>query len=186
MGTAETPGGIALWVALFSILLKELLARYSFKVGNRLKSPTIRALAADHRSDELSSLLAFIGILGAKLGLPVLDPLAGLIIALIIIFMGLRVGKRNVDMLMDKAPGPDLLEKIRNEACAVEGVHGIHSVRARQLGEEVGIDMHVEVDPELSIREAHRIAHDVQDRLEILDEVASALVHICPRGESVD
>jgi cation diffusion facilitator family transporter len=184
LGSTETPGGLALWVAAFSILLKEILARYSLKIGNRLKSPTIRALAVDHRSDELSSFLAFIGILGAKLGIPVLDPLAGLIIALIIVLVGLRVGKRNVDMLMDKAPDPRSLEIIRTCALSVEGVLGVHRVRARQLGEEVSLDLHVEVDSNLSIREAHEIAHRVQDCLESLDDVASALVHVCPKGES--
>jgi cation diffusion facilitator family transporter len=183
IGHPEIPGGIAVWAAVAAILLKEVLARYSLSVGRRLRSPSIKALAHDHRGDVLSSTVALVGIVGARLGFPLLDPAAGFLVALIIVYMGFRVGKENVDMLMDRAPNPDLLERIESEARSVHGVLGVHSVRARKLGEDVTLDLHVEVDPDLRMREADRIAHRVQRRLESMEEISSALPHLCP-GET--
>jgi cation diffusion facilitator family transporter len=179
------PKGIALFAVLISIIVNEGMAMYCFGVGKELKSPAIEATAYDHRSDALSSVVAFVGITGAKFGFKFLDPIAGLIIAIMICYFGFKVGKKNIDMLMDKVPDERLLKEIRQKAKEVEGVLDVHKIRARQLGKMVALDMHVDVDPEISVIKAHKIAHSVQKRLEELEEVESVLVHVCPSGVKI-
>jgi len=179
------PKSVALTISLISIISKEIMARYCFRIGNLLKSPSIKATAYDHRSDALSSVAAFLGILGARAGFKFLDPLVGFIISIMILYFSFKIGKKNIDMLMDKVPSRYLVKKITERATEVKGVLDIHNVRVRQLDEEVGLDMHVEVAPGISLIEAHKIAHRVQEKLEEMEEVSTALIHICPQGVKI-
>ncbi|VUT23662.1 MAG: ferrous iron efflux protein F [Candidatus Methanolliviera sp. GoM_oil] len=179
------PKNIALLAVLISIVVKECMARYAFSVERELRSPAIEATAYDHRSDALSSVVAFFGILAAKFGLSFLDPVAGFIIAMMICYYGFKVGKKNVDMLMDKSLEDGLLREIGERAMEVPGVLGIHRVRSRQMGGKAVLDMHIDVDPNISVIRAHEISHAVQKSLEELDWVRSVLVHVCPYGVKI-
>jgi cation diffusion facilitator family transporter len=179
------PKSIALLVVLISIIVKEGMVRFCFKVGKELRSLAIEATAYDHRSDALSSVVAFVGIFGAQFGFGFLDPMAGFIIAIMICYLGLKVGKKNIDKLMDKSPDDKLLKEIKRKAMEVSGVLDVHRVRARQIGDGVILDMHVDVSPNISVMEAHEIAHSVQNKLEEHEEVESALVHVCPYGVKI-
>ncbi len=144
------------------------------------------AISNVSRGIEPKSIALFaVSFFGAQFGFEFLDSLTGFIIAIMICYFGFKVGKKNIDMLMDRSPDDELLKEIKQEAMEVSGVLDVHRVRARQLGEEVALDMHVDVDPEISVLEAHEIAHSVQKKLEELEEVESALVHICPYGTKI-
>jgi len=185
VSSAVEPKSIALLAVLISIVVKECMARYSFGVGRELRSPAIEATAYDHRSDALSSVVAFFGILATKFGLSFLDPVAGFIIAMMICYYGFKVGKKNVDMLMDRSPKDKLLREIRERTMEVPGVLGIQRVRGRQMGGKALLDMHIDVDPNISVIRAHEISHAAQKSLEELDWVRSVLVHVCPYGVKI-
>jgi len=180
--TTEQPKNIALFAVTVSIISKELMARYCFRVADKLNSPAIKATAYDHRSDALSSLVAFVGVLGAILGIYFLDSVAGFILAILIFYYGIKVCRENINILMDRSPPQEVINLINNEVKKIPGVVGIHRIRARRMGRDFVIDMHVDVDPSISLITAHEIAHDVEKKLEDSGRVESVLVHICPSG----
>ena len=174
------PKSIAAVAALISILGKELMAKYCFRVGKLLNSTSIMATAYDHRSDALSSIPVFLAIICARVGFKFLDPLAGFFVSCTICYFAYKVGRDNIGMLMDQAPDKKFLDKIKEEISKVDGVLGMHKVRVRQLGRGTSIDLHIEVDSKSSVIEGDKIANAVREQLENLEEVDSALVHICP------
>ncbi|MFQ6136910.1 MAG: cation diffusion facilitator family transporter, partial [Candidatus Hydrothermarchaeales archaeon] len=176
------PATMALAVAFISILSQEVMARYVSEVGKEINSPSLIADAAHHRSDALSSIIVFFSIIGAKAGYPVLDPLAGFVVSLLILKVAYDVGRENIDLLTGKVMDKDLIERIKDIATLVEGVEGIHSVKVHYIGAYARVELHIEVDREMRVIEADRVAHRVQGQvIKNLEVVKTALVHVCPK-----
>lgn len=179
---AAGPGGI--YVALLSILLKEVLFRVTDWVGQQENSRLLQANAWHHRSDALSSVAALVGVVGAYLGYPVLDPLAGLVVSGMIFKTAWELGKQSVEELTDAVTDPDVEAQVQQLMTGVEGVEDFHEVRVRRMGSYLLVDLHVEVGGLLTVSAAHQIAERVRLRItQALPAVSEVLVHVDPEPD---
>jgi cation diffusion facilitator family transporter len=175
------PATAALWVAALSVVVKEALYRYGRALGLRHRSPALLSSAEDHRSDALSSLAAVGGILGARLGLPLLDPAAGFFVSLFILRWGWLLTLGAVGDLIDARGEPATLARVEAEAARVAGVAAVHLVRTRRMGSGVLVDLEIGVDASRTLREAHAVADGVRERIVArLPEVRDVMVHVNP------
>lgn len=181
---APAPENFAVWIAGASVVVKEALYRYSAAVARRTGSSAIQATALDHRLDALSSLAVVAGLILAKWGGPAYhaaDHLAAVFVGLAVLWMGGQVYWRSLQELMDRQADPAILTEIRSAAGQVPGVRDVEKLRVRKTGLEYLVDIHIEVDPELTVRESHAIAHAVKDRLiSQFIPVKDVLVHVEP------
>lgn len=187
-GVQEPPGSFALFAALISIVIKELLFRYMWALGKKENSRALMANAWDHRSDVLSSIAAAVGIGGARLGaylgypfLYYLDPLAGALVAVLIIYMGLEIMREAGNELMDGTCSPETLAEIKRIALEVPRVKEVHQIRARSSGPCLLVDLEIGVEKELTVEEGHEVAHHVEERLfDEREDIHSITVHVGP------
>lgn len=181
----HSPAAYTLWVLLGVIATKEILYRIGRTIARRSGSTAVLADAWHHRSDAITSLAAAIGISVALIGgerYAPADDWAALFASTVILFNAVRIARAPVGELMDVHPA-EVTTRVREVARDVEGVAAVEKILARKHGRRYLVDMHVEVDPELSVREAHRIAHDVKDAVRVrLPDVLDVLVHIEPEG----
>jgi cation diffusion facilitator family transporter len=169
------------------IVVKEVLARRVSSAGETLKSSSMKGEAWHHRSDAMSSLAAFVGVAIAIFGGPhyrSADAIAALAASVIVGINGLALAGPAFNEIMDAAPPHDLIEKTRKLAATVDEVVAIDKCRIRKSGLEYYVDIHVVVDGEASVRDGHRIAHEVKDLLIASDEaIVDVDVHIEPTPE---
>lgn len=178
---AVPPNPIALYAMILDVFFKELMTRYTFRVANEIRSPALRSNAQHHRSDVYTSFVVVAALLGANLGFPALDPIAGFLVSLVVIKMGFEVGKENTLQLMGTVPTPELESRIRGIVAKWDEVKLVHKVRIHGIGAYFNVDMHVAVDEDLALREAHKIAHEIQiSIIKEIPEIKTALVHIEP------
>ncbi len=181
-----SPGYLALVVAFASILSKEWLYHYTMRVSRRLKSDMLRANAWHHRSDAVSSIVVLVGVGGTMAGLPYLDSIAAILVGLMIMHVAWELGWPAIQELVDAGLAQERLEKIKRVILSVDGVKAIHMLRTRLMGGQASVDVHVLVDPWLSVSEGHMISQRVTDRLlEEVDEVNDVTVHIDPEDDEV-
>jgi cation diffusion facilitator family transporter len=178
------PEGYTLWIAAASIVLNAGLCRYTSGVARRTGSTAVLAASWDQRLDAFGSLAVFVGLAMAYWGGPVwrsADHFAALAVALIVFWVGGRLFWGSSQELMDRQAEPAMLDSVRSEALAVAGVKGIEKLLIRKTGLEHLVDIHVEVNPEISVREGHAIGHAVKDRLlQNVLTIKDVLVHIEP------
>lgn len=168
-------------VACGSILVKEALFRYKLALARRTGSPALAAGAWDHRSDVYATTAALAGIVGARLGFPAADPIAGLIVAGFILRTAHSVGYDGVNHLMDRFDEAKL-ERFQRLVAHVEGVHAVHEIKARHMGASVLVDVTIGVDRVLSVVQGHQVADRVEQQLLQQQEVAGVMVHVEPIG----
>jgi len=178
----EAPRYIALIGAIISIIVNEILFHYTIKVGRLTKSSAIIANAYDHRSDAYSSIAALIGISGALLGFPYLDPIAGLVIAILIVKMSLHILKQNVQVLMDSMPDKELEEKIIELCMQNENIHKEPIIRLHPVGAGRAVaEVSIAVNENLSVRQGHSIAEQVKHNLlNNLSDLMDVIIHVDP------
>jgi cation diffusion facilitator family transporter len=178
------PQAFTLYVAAFSILANEGLFFYTRHFANRINSNLLRANAWHHRSDSVSSVVVLVGIGGTMLGLPYLDAIAAVLVGLMILKIGWDLGWTASQELADAGLEEESLSKIHEVIGNIAGVKSVHMLRTRKLGGHALADVHVQVDPWLSVSEGHRIAEVVQygliDRVDVLEDVT---VHIDPEDD---
>ncbi len=183
-GSHHHPNMAALIAAGISVLIKEGMARYTYLAARRHNSPALRANAAHHRSDALSSVAAVVGIGGALMGYAWLDSASALIIAALIVWMGLELLRDNSMILMETKPSDRFLARIHAAATGVGGIISISSLRVRPRGSVYMVDISITVSPDLSVREGHDLAHGVETALtERVDGVIGAVVHVEPHAD---
>lgn len=167
-GTLEVPGWIALAAALLSILLKEIVFRVSYKVGKEVDSPAVIANAWHHRSDAISSLGTLAGIAGAMtLGEKwrILDPIAALVVSIFIIKAGYDIIKPALNELLESSLPQTQTDELQHIIAAVNGVKGFHNLRTRKIGSDIAVDVHVRMDGNLRLVEAHDIASIIEKEI---------------------
>lgn len=175
------PGVLALAAAVISIAVKEWMFWYTRAAAKQIHSGALMADAWHHRSDALSSVGAFIGILGARLGMPVLDPIASVLICVFIEKAAYDIFKDAIDKMVDKACPEEEEKKMREVIVAQKGVQKIDLLRTRMFGSKVYVDVEIAADGDISLREAHRIAEQVHDAMESsFSEVKHCMVHVNP------
>ena len=183
-GVQETPGILALVAAVVSIVTKESLFWYTRGYAKKYRSTALHAEAWHQRSDALSSIGALIGIAGARMGVPVMEPIASLIIALFILRVAVRIFRDAIDQMVDKSASEETETAFRTTALEQPGVMGVELLRTRMFGNRVYVDLEIAVDPEMKLAAAHEIAERVHDAIEqTYPEVKHIMVHVNPAKE---
>lgn len=181
----EMPGITPLIAAVVSVAVKEWMYRYTKAGAKKIKSDALMADAWHHRSDAFSSIGAFAGILGARLGFPVLDLLASLIICIFILKAAIDIFKSAVDKLVDKSCDDSVVESIKNAVLEQEGVSGVDEIRTRMFGSGIYVDVEIAADGRLSLEESHKIAENVHSMIETtFSDVRHCMVHVNPCSTS--
>ncbi|MDC8444759.1 MAG: cation diffusion facilitator family transporter [Nitrosomonas sp.] len=177
-------GGLALMIAVLSIISKEWIYRYTVAAARRLRSGMLLANAWHSRSDAISSIVVVLGIAGAMYGYPYLDAVAAIVVAVMIAKIGANLVRSSSQELIDRALDKDELNAIRMQILKVKGVRSLHMLRSRKSAGDAFIDVHVQVDPRLSVSEGHQIGEAVRRRLlDSVDVVSDVTVHIDPEND---
>lgn len=175
----KVPGWLALAGATISIAAKEWLYWITKRLGDRIKSKLLAANAWHHRTDSLSSLIVLAGVAAALIGFPWLEVVAAIGVALMIAQIGWRLSRQSVEELVDTALSRSYVKEIQQEIEGAEGVRGVHSLRTRRMGSDVFIDIHLQVDPAISVSEGHHIGEWVtRGLLDKFPDMADVTVHI--------
>jgi cation diffusion facilitator family transporter len=178
------PAPWAIAFALLAVGAKEALFRYTLLVARRVRSNLLRANAWHHRSDVASSLVVVVGIAGTLAGLPYLDAIAAIVVAALIARMGWLLAWQGARELIDTGLEAERVEEIRAAIMAVDGVKSMHMLRTRRMGHEALGDVHIQVNPRISVSEGHQIGETVRARLiRQFDEMADITVHIDPEDD---
>lgn len=167
-GEVSSPGMIALWAAVASIVLKEILYHYTIIQGKALNSPMMIANAWHHRSDAFSSVGSLLGIAGAIfLGdkFVILDPITGCVISIFILVMAVKMSVPAIKELLDVSLPDDVEEKIEATAKSVKGVVDLHELKTRREGPGIIMEGHLVLDSDISLKEAHNISKKVEESL---------------------
>jgi cation diffusion facilitator family transporter len=160
--TELTHSTLLLSIAALSIFSKEVLYWYTLKVGKQFKSEMLKANAWHHRSDALSSIVVFVGILGSLNGYLYLDSVAAIVVGLMVIYIAWELGIGATKELVDTSIDAEQVEQLRNSIGQISGVNNVHSLRTRKIGHAISADVHVQVDPFLSVSEGHIISVSVE------------------------
>jgi cation diffusion facilitator family transporter len=180
----DRPPVWTLWIAGANVLIKESLYRYKMRVGKRTGSQAIVANAWDHRNDALSSFAVLIGLSTVYWGGPRYfwaDEAAAIVVVGAVVWAGVELFLNSASELMDRQASKGLVNTIRQTALDVPGVQGVEKLWVRKSGLEYFADIHIEVDPHISVAEGHRIGHVVKDRLlEQFAVLRDVLVHLEP------
>lgn len=183
-GDVETPKGIAIYAAILSIIIKEWMFHYTIKGANKINSGALKADAWHHRTDALSSIGSLVGISGAMLGYPLLDPIAGVAIGLLVMKVAVDIYIQSVKELIDTAADKETVDSLRKTINAVEGVKGIDDLKTRMHASRLYVDVEVSVDGRLTLHDAHLIAEHVHHQIEEeYDAVKHCMVHVNPFEE---
>ncbi len=185
-GNIPTQIYLSMAAALVGVAGNELLAQYKISVGKRINSVPLIADGHHSRIDGLTSLAAFVGLVGVKLGFPKADPIAGIVITIVIVTIVFSTSRSVLQRLLD-AVDPHIVPSIITSALAVPGVEEVADVRARWIGHTLHIVMNIEVDAELTLSKAHAIAEEVRHRLfHDIKGISEVVIHTDPSSASGD
>lgn len=184
----EVTSMMVLYIIIFSLVIKEVLFQYKYRLGRKINSPALVADAWHHRSDAISSAVALVGVgltmIGARYDIPYLiyfDPIAGAVIAIIIMYMGFNLAKEAVSMTLEVVLNEDETRDMMMTVKAVEKVVQVDTLSARSHGSYVIVDIKISVDANITVEEGHRIARNVKQKLiRKHDIVRDVNVHVNP------
>jgi len=178
---AVSRGPVAVAVLAVAAVAKYAFYRYVLAAGEQHNSPALTATALDNRNDILTACAAIVGVVGAGVGYPILDPLAAVVVAAGILYTGVEVVRDNLGYLVGRAPPEDLRREIIRRALAHPEVEGAHDVVAHYVGPEIDVSLHIEVEGNRTLLEAHDIETAVVESIQELPEVDDVFVHVDPR-----
>ena len=180
-GTQPMPGVLALVAAAVSIVVKEAMYWYTRFFGKRLNSASLMASAWDHRSDALSSVGALVGIAGARMGHPVMEPIASLVICLFILKAAYDIFRDAMGKMVDRAADAETEKSLTDCVLSEKEVRGVDRLRTREFGSRIYVDLEIRLDGSMTLYDAHAIAERVHDRIEReFPSVKHIMVHINP------
>ena len=186
----EAPGTIALWAALLSVVLKEGVYRYSMIKAHQLNSPAVEANAWHHRSDALSSIGTAVGIGGAIfLGQrwTVLDPIASVVVGIFIVKVSVSLLRRGIGDLLEQSLPDAVEEEILQLVAALPGLSKPHDLRTRRIGNHYAIELHILMDGNITLREAHDKASEVEETLKShYGQETHVAVHVEPKPQAAE
>lgn len=182
----SAPGFIALAAAIISIVVKEGMYWYTRTAAKAINSTAMMAEAWHHRSDALSSIGSFVGILGARLGLPILDPIAGVVICIFILKAAIDIFREAVSKMTDRACDDETIGRIRSIVLSQESVLGIDRLMTRLFGDKIYVDIEISVNGGKTLNEAHSIAQVVHDAVERgIPNIKHCMIHVNPALEDI-
>lgn len=183
-GEYSTPQTIAVVAALLTIIIKEWLYRFSMKTGSSLQSPALLAVAKDHRKDAITSIATLAGVTAAFFGYSIMDPLAAGLTAFFIFHIGWETFRSAAHDLMDGLPEEEVLAGIVALAEKVAGVEHVHEIKGRRSGQFLIIDLKLEMDPDMTVKESHAIATAVKKVIfDHNSNIGDVMIHINPHDE---
>ncbi|OWT32766.1 cation transporter [Methanobrevibacter sp. 87.7] len=185
--TPSVPSYLAGVMAVIGIIANIAMSQKIISIGKSINSPAIIADGKHQRVDLLSSLAIVIGVIISHLGFTRIDSIIGLCIGCLVLKTAYEVGKDNINNIMGKVPSNELIKEIEEIGDSVNGAIEIHDIRVNFFGSYATVTCHVSVDPKLSIIEAHKITHEVQNKIENkIDIVHGVTAHACPYGIKYD
>lgn len=183
-GVQEITLGFSSLALVFSALTKTVMFIMIRNIARKVLSPGLDATAKDNLSDILTSLAALLGILGSNYIHPLLDPIAGVLVSLWIFKAAFEVGKENLGFLTGSSPDDETQKEILETALSIEGVIDVHQMVAEFVGPKIVVDMHIDVDQNLDLKQAHLISDQVAAALQVLPLVDRAYIHAEPYDPS--
>lgn len=175
------PSRIAMYTAIISIITKEWMYRYTIRVAIKIDSTVLKSDAWHHRSDAFSSIAALIGIIGARYGIYVLDPIASIIVCVIIVKVAIEIYLKSVQQVIDESADQKTLEQIRRVCLNVPGVYLIDDLKTRKHGNRLYVDIEISVEASSSLKTAHDIAEKVHTSIEDSNsKIKHCTVHVNP------
>lgn len=185
-GSLLIPTEVAIWAALLSIIVKEFSYRYTAVAANKIQSTVLAADAWHHRTDAFSSIAALLGIVGARLGYPVLDPIMAGVVSLFIIWAGFKLLRESIDELMDTIPDKKIPQMITKLSKEVLGVKDVRSIKIRKYGTFLVVDCVIVVDPHITVDEGHNLATLSKERImRANDNIKEVFIHVSPNEKEV-
>jgi cation diffusion facilitator family transporter len=183
-GEFKSPGWIAIAVTGVTIACKEWLHRISVRTGKALESPALLAIAKDHRKDAITSVSTLVGVVGASLGWGIMDPLAAGLTSLFILRIGYQTLRDAAHDLVDGTAPADLTDAIRALAEGVDNVEHVHELRARRSGQYLIVDLKLDMDPDMTVKQSHDVATRVKKLIfDRYPGVGDVMIHINPTNE---
>ncbi|MDA3856586.1 MAG: cation diffusion facilitator family transporter [Candidatus Woesearchaeota archaeon] len=172
---------VMLIAVIVTLTVKLGLYIYIKSVIKHSDSPALKANAQDHLNDIFVIIGVFIAILGLKFGYPLLDPIVGILIAALIIKSGFEIIKENVNFLMGKSACKQTIDKISKETLLINGVEGINTLKTQFLGNKIQVEIHIDVDPKISIEKGQKISLEVRKEIEKHKNINDCFVHVDPK-----
>ena len=183
-GKFSSPGWIAVAAAAVTIVIKEWLYRFSTRTGKKLESPALLAIAKDHRKDAVTSISTLVGVIGAFFGLGIMDPLAAALTSFFILHIGYQTFREAAHDLMDGTASADFVDALQALAESVDQVEHVHEMRARRSGQYMIVDLKLEMDPDMTVKQSHDVATSVKKLIfERYPGVGDVMIHINPHDE---
>ncbi len=182
--SGKTEIDVTIWsflVVIVSIAIDYTRSRALFKVAKKHNSQALEADALHFSTDILSSSVVFIGLIFASFGVFFADPIAALFVAIIVVYISFKIGKRAIDALLDKSP-EDTVSKIEAVLKSAKHITRYHDLKVRTMGAETLVEMNIHVTPGITIEKAHQISHDVEDEIKQFVERCEVHIHIEPEG----
>ncbi len=184
--TLMSPGIWALVIAFISVISKEAIYQYTMVVARRYRSNMLKANAWHSRSDAISSIIVVVGIIGSMAGLTYLDAIAAIGVGIMISKIGWDLAWHSLKELIDTGLETDRLKEIEKSILNVDGVTTLHILRTRQIGADALVDVHIQVEPHISVSEGHYISETVRAKLiKEIEEVIDVMVHIDPEDDEI-
>lgn len=181
-GDLQAPGLLPLIAAVVSIIIKEAMYWYTVLAAKKINSASLKADAWHHRSDALSSVGSFVGILGARMGFPILDPIASVLICLMIIKVSYDIVRDAIDKLVDKSCDDETIRRMQTVIMEQDGVMGVDLLKTRLFGAKIYVDVEICADGNQTLIKAHEIAENVHQALEHgFPDVKHCMVHVNPK-----
>jgi len=183
-GKFQSPGLMAVSAAAGTIVIKEWLYRFSSRTGKKLESPALLAIAKDHRKDAVTSVSTLIGVIGAFFGLGIMDPLAAGLTSFFILHVGYQTFREASHDLMDGTAPADFIDALQALAESVEYVEHVHEMRARRSGQYMIVDLKLEMDPNMTVKQSHDVATNVKKLIfDHYPGVGDVMIHVNPHDE---
>ncbi|MBI5680106.1 MAG: cation transporter [Methanobacterium sp.] len=180
--TLHAPEPIAALMALAGIGINFAMTTYIMKAGKKIDSPALIADAHHQKVDIYSCAAIFIGVVGAQLGFPILDPIIALFISILVLKTAFHIARENIGNLLGKIPSKDILNDIKSAALSISGIYGVHSLKVNYIGSYASTELYVEANNNLTLKEAHKLAHMVENSIiNNVNIIKSANVHVCPQ-----
>ena len=176
----ETPVAI---MAVFGILINLAVSSYIIEIGKQIKSPAIVADGKHQRTDIFSSIVILVGVIVSNIGYPILDPIIAMLISFLIFKTAYDIGKENIDNIMGKVPSKEFIIKIKEVAESIPAVENAHEIKVDYMGSYAIVSLHIQLDGDMTLDEAHKYVHDVQNKiLKEIPEIKYVMAHACPIG----
>ena len=184
-GELKVPGFLALVAAIASIIVKEWMYWFTRAAAKKINSGALMADAWHHRSDSLSSVGAFVGIFGARMGFPILDPVASVVISLFIAKAAFEIFKDAIDKMIDKSCNEDTVKRMEDLIYNQEGVLEVDKIKTRLFGAKIYVDVEIAADSKLTLDKSNQIAKQVHDAIETeFEDVKHCMVYVKPKQKS--